>query len=470
MRHPEGEDTNAWSKQQKTFWLVVGGLLCFLWGAATVVRIVPPKGAALDFAQEWTSARNFFEGYPIYESMKISLPRHFGSTWQSVLIDVNAHPPASVLLTLPLGELGYRHAHASWNVVSLACAALSLWLILSPSGLSLSPWCLLSAGAILLTSNSWATQFIQGQLNLLLLLLITIAWAAQRSNRDSVAGAVLGIAMAIKLVPGFLLLYFLVRRRWRALILAALAFGGVNLLGTAILGSEAYLSYFRDVVPSVSSGFRDFWPNASLSGFWYKLFDARNGHVVPLAYLPNVARAGSFVCALAITGFTAWKCYQARSKSDCDWAFSLCIVAMLLVSPITWDHYFLLLILPLAIFWKYSPAVGFSRKFLIAAMVLLGTLRPKWIWDLTIPGPGELVLSQHLEPSVALPIHVVTVISYQFYALLALFVFAALRAPASLPEEVDGPRLPLVMPAEDGDLDGSCAERPLPELTAAVGK
>ena len=100
-----------------------------------------------------------------------------------------------------------------------------------------------------------------------------------------------------------------------------------------------------------------------------------------------------------------------------------------LVSPIAWDHYFLLLLLPLAFLWRYLPATGLRVLVTCFAIILL-TVNPKWVWDATIPGDGELAVGRGVVASVATPLHAVTALSYQFYTLLALFLFPAAVKPA----------------------------------------
>ena len=418
-----------WSLGLKLFWLVVGGTLCLLWGVATASRVTPKPGMAYDFAQEWTSARNFFTGHPIYLNLDQSMPLHMGTKWHAVHINVNAHPPGSVFLLLPFGLLDYRTAQTTWTILSLLALAVSVWLIIGPRGLAMSPWYALPIAAILLSSNALAAQVYQGQFNLVLLLLLTLAWLADRAELDAWSGAMIGLAAALKLFPAFLLLYFVVRRRWTAVVLAAVWFGLVNGLGMLVLGWEAYRSYFTEVVPRVN-GFRDYWANASVWGYWSKLLDAPNGHILTLWHVPAVAKAASLLSAGLLTALTAWRCYRAADRADRDGAFGLCVIAMILVAPIAWDHYFLMLVLPLAMLWCRLPATVFHRGCLCFLIVVLFTLRPAPIWLSVIGGPGEIPTDKMVVPSVALPRHALTVLAYEFYALLALFCYAfwAIRA------------------------------------------
>jgi hypothetical protein len=410
----------------------LAGAWCLLWGAVTLQRIVPAPGRSFDFVQEWASTRNFFTGRPIYDSLRETIPLYMGGDWQALLLDVNAHPPASVLVLLPGGMLPYRAAHGAFNVLSLIALGVALWLLMRRSGLDYPAWSLLPIGALILSSNSFIQQMFQGQLNLLLLGLIAGGWAARRANRPVLGGVLLGLAAGIKLFPAFLGLFYLCRREWRALAAMIATFLALNGLTAAVFGLETYRDYFGLVVPAVGNEFRDYWANASITGFWSKLCEARSGHVVPLVFSPPAAKIGILAGVLAVIGLTAWKVWSAARSREQDVAFAVCLIAMMLVSPITWDHYFLMLIVAWMILWKYLPDRPGPRAFLLATIVVLGTLRPPWIWLPVIGGPGESGVTGLADDqgSVALPIHTLTVLSYQFYGLVILLAFALGFRPA----------------------------------------
>jgi len=85
--------------------------------------------------------------------------------------------------------------------------------------------------------------------------------------------------------------------------------------------------------------------------------------------------------------------------------------------------------------WRVFPATPWNRLGLIAAMIVLGVINPKWIWDATIAGDGELAFGDNAVVSVGLPWQTLTVISYQLYALLGLFLFAILGRAADWGDE-----------------------------------
>ncbi len=418
--------------------LVVACLLICLRSALQLAHFAVASACGsdfFDFAQEWTSARNFVVGQPIYLEFGRSLEIHFGRS-TSANFQYNAHPPASVLLALPFSLLPYRGAFLAWSVLSALCLAASLWLIARSCRRRTLDLQVLLPITFVLTSSALMQQTIQGQLNLVLLALITGAWFADRRDRPATSGILLGVAAAIKLFPAFLILGPLAQRKWRAVVGAVVAFLCVNGLGWFLFGGQTYLDYFLRVAPDVAK-FRDTWPNASLLGFWSKLFDGGFGQVLPVCHAPLAAKTLAAVSCLALAAATYWAvarfCRQSGSRppeanppaQDQDLAFALCCAGMLLASPITWDHYFLLLVPALWLAWRTCQGRIVFQTLVVACAVALVWLNPFSVWQATIP--------EHFGPRGQVhpvgPVGVLTLISFQFYALLGfyLLVLAELR-------------------------------------------
>jgi hypothetical protein len=80
--------------------------------------------------------------------------------------------------------------------------------------------------------------------------------------------------------------------------------------------------------------------------------------------------------------------------------------------------------------WKYLPPSLFNRFFMAGVIAILGSIQYRTIFEAIVPGDGEFAGAGKLA-SVALPIHTLTVLSYPFYTLLALFLFALFSKPAA---------------------------------------
>ncbi|HZU37559.1 MAG TPA: glycosyltransferase family 87 protein [Gemmataceae bacterium] len=261
-------------------------------------------------------------------------------------------------------------------------------------------------------------QFNQGQLNAFLLLLLTAAWAADRSGKPWLSGALLGTATAIKLFPGFLFLYPVCRGQWRPVVSGTLAFVAVNGRALALLGPSTFTDYYHHVLPHLGI-YRDVWLNSSLSGYWHKLFDSRSGHTIPLWHAPLIAQFGTVACCTVVVILVALLTASAQTRRQKDLAFGLTLNGMLLVSPITWDHYFLLAALPLFMLWLWVPRQGPLRLAVQILLVVL-SLGPKFYWNLVMPGVGER------EGQIASAWQTVAFVSYLFYGSLALFALGVI--------------------------------------------
>ena len=424
----------AWPNERRWIWATLAFWLAIFRGPTFVedlgVGNLESRSSLPDFAQEWSSARNYLNGTSIYAELLAPMRRYTGSRLDLTrnLIFINAHPPASVLLALPLAPLDFETAFLVWNLASLPMLMLSVLLVSRGLKIPFAPWSIFPVTVLILLCGPLHQQMRQAQLNLVLLPLVCGAWVAERSGRPRLAGALLGAAAAIKIFPAFLLAYYALRRRWAVVASGVVVLGLLTGLTAALFGWEAHRAYIRVVLPEIY-WFRVCWNNNSLAGFWYRLFDPapwKERHFSlsePLWYSPALARAGHWASAAGVTAIATRAILRARIREDDTPAFGLAVTTMLLVSPICWEHYFLLLLIPLAVCWRdVRPHQLAGWAF---GLVVVGIwLDPRVVWTLT-GGGGR----------VAQPIENLTVISYQFYALLGLFVLSL----ADLRERVQGP-------------------------------
>lgn len=395
-------------------WLIVAGAIS-VWQMPSLTAISwPPKEVVSDFYQDWASARNVLGGLPAYTDHRVTIPLYVGEVDPVCYCNrINAHPPTSILLFLPVARLDYRPALLIWNVASLIMLAGSIWMIRRELGFSFSAWSIVPALSLLLLCRPLVQQLIHGQLNLAMLLLVTGAWAADRRGRPGWAGALVGTAAAVKVFPGFLFLYFAVRRQWRAVIAGGLTVFLLSGTTVAVLGPASFRTYVQDVLPQVER-FRSSWFNASLVGFWTRLFDPATleEHVDPLWRSAATARAGIILSWVAIVAAVSWVVRQAASRLQLDHAFGAAVAGMLLLSPVTWDHGFLLLLIPVAVLWRDPP------RSEAAKLLLVGTLGALWLWQKPL---CHAVISGGVTRGIASPLHAVTVLSYPCYGLVVLF-------------------------------------------------
>ena len=435
-----------WTWPRIIAWGITAAVVFAVVGPTYVRAFLPPEGAYTDFLQEWLSARNFFTGAPLYREVPLSLQQHMkersgadGAVRPIAFADpatgaviaemkYNAHPPVAVLLAIPFAALDYRPAHLAWNLVTYGLFLAAVARVIRELGIPLA-WPAVFPALILLLGNPVLNQVYQGQLNCLLAALICAAWLADRRDRPAWAGAAIGLAGAAKLYPLFLLAYFAFTRRWRGLATGMVIFLAANGLAAALFGVSAFWDYASIVVPSVASQFQTSWANVSFHGFWERLLKTE-----PLVTWigPTLARAigrtlawGGSAAAIA---FVARACSRATLPQERDRAFALAVVAMLLVSPITWPHYYLVLVLPLAIVWVRAT----SRSSLLAMGTVLAFLwLPSDFAAQVRYGKTGAATFKEVSHSPLTTIEDLALVSVPHYALLGLFLLIARLPPLS---------------------------------------
>jgi hypothetical protein len=381
-----------------------------------------------------------------YLGLRARDPKH-------LTLNVNGHPPTTVLLVTPLAALDYPDAVLVWNLLSLAALGASLWIVLRQLRIGCSAWSLLPILSLLLLCAPLRHHTHLGQFSLLLLLLLTGTWAAARTGRMGWAGVLLGLATAVKLFPVFLFLYFVTRRQGKAVLTGLLTLALLTGATLAATGPAAGLTYVEEVLPSLRQ-YHSSWHNMSLAGYFNRLFDPyvpppashSSLHVageetrapeedvdgatevvdrmevyptVPLWQNPLLAKAGIVLSCSVVTGLCGWASWRSRSLAQSDRAFALTLVGMLLVSPITWDHYLLILLVPWVLAWVALPASALARGLFLVLSATLWTYPPVvWsIWLAVVP------VDHRPTWETATPLHTLTVLSLHCYALLGLFAF-----------------------------------------------
>ncbi len=369
-----------------------------------------------DFFQEWASARNYLEGLPLYTNHAVTIPRYLGKqdlNASDLFVEVNAHPPTSILLAISLGTISYRKALLVWNLLSLAMFIASLILVWHGLRIPFSTWSLFPATTLILLCIPLLLHIHFGQLTLLLLLLLTGVWAADRANQGIRAGMLLGAAVTIKLFPGTLFLFFIARKRWKTVLAGLVSIALITLLTGLVFGFGVYPYYAHQIIPRVAK-YRGLWFNQSLPGYWTKLFDPPKEY----RYIEPLTRSILYACSATVLTCTTvlvsvwWAVRRARTPTALDLAFGLTVTGMLLVSPITWDHYLLLTLIPLATVWIQLPESLASRALFLAIVIAF------WSWPYKV---FDLTISGGIVHGVAGPAHTLTIGSYQCYALIALF-------------------------------------------------
>jgi alpha-1,2-mannosyltransferase len=349
-------------------WLMLGVWSWSWLGPAWVAAMRPDADLVLDFYQDWASAQNYVRGFPVYTPHSVSIPRYLGlPSNPEPRIEYNMHPPTSVLLFIPVARFSYPDAMCAGNAISLLAFFVSLAIVAAVLHL---PWSLCCLGlAMLVFCHPVYGNLFQGQMTLILVLLVTAMWALDRSGRSGAAGVLLGTAAAIKLFPAYLVVYYISQGRVRPLIAALISFLTLTLITVLVLGLEAYHDYIKVVLPW-NAELRISNYNLSIAGVWHWIFHpATDKNSVSLLSSLALARWGTLISSFMITMIVARAANRARGSTQSELAFAMTAIAMLLVSPVTWDFSLPILLAPFTLIAR--SLVKARSLWLFAALLLV---------------------------------------------------------------------------------------------------
>jgi alpha-1,2-mannosyltransferase len=298
-----------------------------------------------DFLAYRSAAERVLNGQPVYD-MSFEQVGGFGLFF---------YPPVFLPLVLPFGLLD--PSVATWTWIGVSLLSFGVGVAIMPVASNTRWW------IVLLAAVSWPFLYAVklGQVGPLLFLLLAAGW--RWMERPVVLGGTLAVGTAIKLQPALLLGWTLLTRRWRA-TLFGLLFLAMLAIATAIFTPVSawadFLSLMRQLGDPITNE-RNMSPGAVV----YRL--GAPAGFAGMVQLVNVV----VVIALAVV---------AAVRAEPAASYLVAVVASQLVSPILWEHYAVLLLLPVA----YLHSIGRRWALLIplATAVALVTLTPPIVYPI----------------------------------------------------------------------------------------
>jgi hypothetical protein len=294
--------------------LLVLPVLVTVWLMATYLR---RHELAVDFHHDfWVAGGLVRHGLSPYNWTRAQISQQLSESFP--------YPAPAALLFVPFSLLPVAAADIVFVALSIAACLVALRLF------RVSDWRVYSI--VLLwwpVINGWQTA------NVTLLLLCGIAAAWRWRDRPIVAGVLTSILLSIKPIVWPLLLWFVLTRRLRAAGTSIAAAAVINLLGWAVLGFGE-IDHWRRLLGLQTS----------------VLWDRGYGLTALIAHVGGTRAAGT---ALEVLVSLVLVLACIRVRADSRRVFMVCVVLMLTSSPLLDNHYFALLIAPIAL---VSPSLS----------------------------------------------------------------------------------------------------------------
>jgi hypothetical protein len=350
---------------QATRWLALLTLLFFL------TRAFRAGWTDLnsDFPNYYTAAVLIRQGQP--------LRKYYDWTWfqrqmnyagiEHQLGNYNPHTPLTAVPLLALSSLAPIRAKRVWLVCNLAFLGVTTWLLSRMTRFRVEQiWLLTFCGYFSLRSN-----FLYGQYYVFLLFLLTLAFYCLHREDQTLSGLTAGVAFGLKLYGGPLLLYFLAKRKWKAVFGMIVTTAILVAIAVTLFGWRDIVYYATQIFPrSLQSGAIDpYSPGVPTFSTMLRHFLVREPELNPHP-LWDAPWMFFFLRTFVDLVVICWLSLAVALKPSTDrHDFAWFVIATVVLSTNTASYTFVLLLLPLVLLLEESPP--WERAFFIVSYILL---------------------------------------------------------------------------------------------------
>jgi len=318
--------------------LVLLGLLIFMWSVSD-----PPELFS-DFSQAYYPA-----GHAIVHDVATLYDRIPGCDTSAICGFVNI--PIVAFLFAPLSALTLRHAQLAFALLSVTCVGISFYGLLTLS--AATGWRRWAIATLFIANGPLLYSVREGNLTHVVLLLIVLTFLCVERNADAWAGVVVACAILIKLPLGLLGLYFVLKGQWRTV--AALALTLLGFIGTSLLwaGWESHVTWYREAVLPFASKSLAAFNVQSVDGFLLRLRDGSplyDWTPVPIDGHLRLLRTMLVGSLLVMSGIVVRRTAARESTEVRYLDLSVVLCLTLVISPISWTHYYLYLLVPFSLY------------------------------------------------------------------------------------------------------------------------
>lgn len=268
----------------------------------------------------------------------------YGEDWFATQIDGTVlpftYPPIAAVLFAPLTWVSLGTGTAVLTILSTLLLVVSLTIVLTglragadAAGGRVPAWsqraalaAAIVAAAIWLDAEPIWANFDFGQVNAVLMTLVIADCVPRRTFWPR--GALLGVAVALKLTPAVFLLYFLLRRDRRAALTTVVSFLAATLAGFVLAFGDSWQYWTHTVTDTDRIGGATLNTNQNLAGALARL--PLSEHQRSLLWV-----AGS----LLVLALVVWAAQRVLRAGEPILALVCVALFGLVVSPVSWSHH-----------------------------------------------------------------------------------------------------------------------------------
>jgi hypothetical protein len=284
---------------------------------------------------------------------------YFGAKAVNPYLSGIIYPPLALVIFSVLNLFAFTMIEKVWTILSIISLFASVYLIFKIYNKKI--FSILGFIALGLICFSFPVKFTlgMGQINNFILLLFVASIYFLQQKKSYLASFLLSLSFAIKLFTAFLLVHFLLAKKWKflfAFVIFLILLSGVTFL---VIGARTDLYFYQHFLVTLLTGWKTDYYNQALTGFIGRSF-IHNFFSVMLVNLLSLF----FILISCLVVFKTRK-----NKGVVNMSFGLLITLNLIVNNFSWQHHFVFLIFPFLATLFYVQKMKNNLKFLFLLFI-----------------------------------------------------------------------------------------------------
>ena len=266
--------------------------------------------------------------------------------------------PIVAWVLTPIGRLDRISADLVFATISVASIAVTILLLTRYGSSVTAPGiCLM----FLLNGPLWYSLLLGNSTQIVLLCLVAALMLWRRRSGYAV-GLLIGIAAVIKPMLILFGVYFALKRDWRVVVGGAAVIMTALLVSVAVAGLDVTVYWYRHTLADFAGKPMPAFNVQSIEAFLLRLSQtpasATDWHPHILPVWAKITRDAIFLFLFGLVGCALWfgraRATAAPAKAPAPQEyleFSIILTLCIITSTVSWTHYYLLLLLPYALYF-----------------------------------------------------------------------------------------------------------------------
>ena len=251
--------------------------------------------------------------------------------------------PTTSIIMLPLVKFDYSTARIIWTIFNFIILFAAVLLLIKK--FKYKKFWVPLISILFLSYQPLYANILFGQAYILIFCLLIVAWYAYVSGNEKLLGVAIGLIFILKSAGFIIWLLLLLQKRWRSLVWGLLTVSVVILFSLPWIGFDAWQTYAEKITGFVSNPSLSVTAYQTLHSFFHHVTTfSKEWNPEPLFNLPLLGNLLSIFSVLIIATVSS---FIALKQNMSELAFGIFIIAGLIISPVSLDYHYTILLLPI---------------------------------------------------------------------------------------------------------------------------